>query len=135
MSTRKNVTKHTLGQAIKEARKLRHLSLRELATQTGLTAGYISLLERDKRIPDQDRSLAILKLGAFLGIDTAQRIPPDEPHRCQFLDFTAMVAEYIHMRRVVLALTGGPQERKRTEAILAEAQRLKKLETEGGPDR
>lgn len=50
------------------------------------------------------------------------------PHRCQFLDFTAMVAEYNAMRRVVLALTGGKQERKKVEAILTEAERLKKLE-------
>lgn len=54
----------------------------------------------------------------------------EAPHRCQFLDFTAMVAEYTAMRKVVLALTGGPQERKRTELVLTEAQRLKKLDTD-----
>jgi transcriptional regulator with XRE-family HTH domain len=135
LSTGKSATKSTLGQAIKEARKIRHLSLRDLARQTGLNAGYISLLERDKRVPDQDRSLAILKLGAFLGIDLAQRTsssaPADSPHHCQFLDFAEMVADYAAMRRVVLALTGSEQERKRAKKILEEALRLKKMELSG----
>lgn len=47
-------------------------------------------------------------------------------HYCEFLDFTAMVADYQQMRRVVLALTGSDDEKRRAEAIMDEAQRLTK---------
>ena len=53
---------------------------------------------------------------------------PEIPHRCQFLDFVTMIAEYQAIRRVVLALRERRQERKEAEAVLAEAIRLKKLE-------
>ena len=90
-----------------------------------------TLLYRGKRLPPADRLEA---LEEAVGLRSKEPGSHDT-HRCQFLDFTAMVADYIYMRRVVLALTGGRQERKRTEAILTEAQRLKKLEIEGGTDR
>jgi len=57
-------------------------------------------------------------------------------HRCDFLDFTAMVGGLRQMRRVVLALLvtddlnphGAAEERRRVEALLDEALHLQKRE-------
>ena len=52
-------------------------------------------------------------------------------HRCEFLEFVAMVSQYRWMRMAVLAFAGSPEERRRAETALEHAARIKKLETEG----
>jgi transcriptional regulator with XRE-family HTH domain len=64
----------------------------------------------------------------FRGAASAAGKSAVQLHRCQFLDFVAMIAEYHAMRRVLLALRERRQERKEAEAVLDEAIRLKKLE-------
>jgi hypothetical protein len=82
-------------------------------------------------LPPADR-LFDLEVAAGLRDDEPRSGRPAVPlHHCQFLDFTAMVGDYKYMRRTVLALAEDTKERKRIDTILAEAQRLKKLETEG----
>lgn len=49
----------TIGEAIYKVRVLKGLTTTELAAQTGLSAGYISMLENNKRIPSLNYLRAI----------------------------------------------------------------------------
>lgn len=61
----------TLGSRLRAARELRGLTLRRLATMTGLSSGFISQLENDR----SNASVASLKqLATALGVSTAELI-------------------------------------------------------------
>jgi len=49
-------------------------------------------------------------------------------HDCDFLNFASDIDQFTYMRRAVLALMPGDDERKKAEKVLTEARRLKKLE-------
>lgn len=64
-----------LGGAIKEYRTRRKLSLKALADQTGLSVGYLSLLEREKRDPTLstvERIAHALGISVFMLVLSAQ---------------------------------------------------------------
>ncbi|GAA4371101.1 helix-turn-helix domain-containing protein [Paeniglutamicibacter cryotolerans] len=64
-------TEETLGSRIRSARELRGLTLRRLASTTGLSSGFISQLENDR----SNASVASLKnLATALGVSTAELI-------------------------------------------------------------
>jgi hypothetical protein len=59
---------------------------------------------------------------------------PPAPHRCEYLDFTAMVAGYNAMRTVVLALAEdpkSPEQRRDADRIMRLAEGEKKRQLEG----
>lgn len=64
-----------LGDAIRRAREAKGLTQTQLARMTGLNRSYLSQLETSDREPKVGRSL--ITLGAFLGIDIAQRTAAD----------------------------------------------------------
>ncbi len=68
---------------IKDARKKAHLSQEQLASQTGLSKGYISLLETQKRQPSLT---AARKLVSILPGLTAVDVLNDTPHETTSVD-------------------------------------------------
>lgn len=60
-----------LGEIIKEARKQKGMTLKQLAHETTLTDAYLSLIERNKRKPSKK---VLLKLSKILDIDIAKLI-------------------------------------------------------------
>jgi len=62
----------TFGQRLRATRRLRGLTLTQVAAGTGISASFLSLLETDKH----DLSISrFQKLAAFLGIDTRALMP------------------------------------------------------------
>ncbi|WP_191569292.1 helix-turn-helix domain-containing protein [Paracoccus yeei] len=59
---------------IKEHRKRLGLTLDQLATASGLTKGYLSLLENEKRDPSAE---ALRSLAAALEVDVTDMIAPE----------------------------------------------------------
>ena len=67
MATKKGAAKESFGQALKEARKKRRATLREVAEKIGKSVGYISDIEHDrKRPPDLE---TVSRIEDFLLID------------------------------------------------------------------
>lgn len=71
-----------LGRAIKTVRVQRGISQEELASLTGLSNGYISLLERDKRDPTMD-TLAIMAKALDIPLVLLIFIASDESERAE----------------------------------------------------
>ena len=70
-----------VGANIRQARIAKGLTLDQLAKQSDLTRGYISLVERNLKIPSL---AALLRMAAALGVNVANFFDPNaEPARAQ----------------------------------------------------
>lgn len=59
----------TFGERIRELRELKKISLRQLAKEVGITAGYLSQLERNHTLAGLPAENNIKKIAAILEID------------------------------------------------------------------
>jgi XRE family transcriptional regulator of biofilm formation len=70
------MTKHPIGKSLRTARKQAGLSLTDLAHKSGLSRGYIHLIENDSSSPTSDALVALARalytsVGALIGEDDA----------------------------------------------------------------
>jgi len=114
-----------LGKRLKAKRRSDHLSIREVAQETGVSAPTISRVERGLHLPERDN---LLRLARWADV----RIDPDEKHRLNAIVHEPNAST---VEAVELHLRADPNLKREDAEALAEMFRLAYNMLSGRPER